>query len=604
MRLVNTLWFLLASAVLAGHAHADFRQDETTKLNEFLDARYEQELQRSPQALTYLGRKEHYDQIDDYSEAGEDINVAALSESLEQMKMLFDYSKLTPQGKSSYDFWAYRVEQEVAAQTYRRSMYTFDQFSGRHTHFANFLINYHEVESVADMEAYIARIKASSRALRQLLKRAQLGASGGVRPPRFAYAYVIEESRGLVSGEPFEGEGDSPLWADVKQEIAGLRASGAIDEHQANRLQQQARQAMLENWGPAYQAIISWLQSDLANTDELARGVHSLPKGGEYYRYRVGLNTQGILGAAEIHALGLREVARIRKEMEGIKRAVGFDGNLEELFDFIRADSQFYFPNTDEGRRAYIDETRTYLAKMRDRLPEYFGILPKAPLLVKRVEAFQEQDGAAAYYQEGTADGSRPGVYYLHLSDMSANNKTDMETTAYHEGYPGHHLQGAIAAERTDMPLFRTQEWYSAYGEGWALYSELLAKEMGAFENPYSDFGRLLNEMWRAVRLVLDTGIHAKGWSEQQAFDYMMANIASPEATVRSEVQRYIVSPGQALSYKMGMLKILELRARAKQQLGSKFDIRGFHDVVLGGGAVPLPLLERAVDNWIVSQGR
>lgn len=249
----------------------------------------------------------------------------------------------------------------------------------------------------------------------------------------------------------------------------------------------------------------------------------------------------------------------------------------------------------------YLDGATERLNYIADQLPLFFGTLPKADLVVKRVEPFREQDGAAQHYYPGTPDGSRPGVYYAHLSDMSAVPTNQLEVIAYHEGNPGHHMQIAIAQELTSVPTFRTQAGFTAYTEGWGLYAELLAKEMGAYNDAYSDFGRLSTEMWRAVRLVVDTGLHAKGWTEQQAIDYFAANTPEPMESIRSEVRRYIVTPGQATSYKIGMLKIIELRKKSEAALGDKFDIRAFHDTILGGGAMPLNLLERRIDTWIAS---
>jgi uncharacterized protein (DUF885 family) len=307
--------------------------------------------------------------------------------------------------------------------------------------------------------------------------------------------------------------------------------------------------------------------------------------------------------ADEIHELGLKEVARIRGDMEAIKASVGFEGTLNAFFTMLRDskdDERFYYPDTDEGRLAYIADATADIERIKAELPNYFGILPKADLIVKRVEAFREQDGAAQHYFPGTPDGTRPGIYYAHLSDMTAMPKRELEVIAYHEGIPGHHMQIAIAQELTGVPQFRTQANFTAYAEGWGLYSEWLAKEMpGTYDDPYSDFGRLGSEIWRAIRLVIDTGLHSKGWTEEQAVQYFLDNAAITEAQARSEVQRYIVMPGQATAYKIGMIKIQELRAKAESELGDKFDIRGFHDTVLGGGAMPLELLERKVDAWI-----
>ena len=286
--------------------------------------------------------------------------------------------------------------------------------------------------------------------------------------------------------------------------------------------------------------------------------------------------------------------------------AFGFEGSLAEYFVFLRDtkdDERLYYPNTDEGRQGYIDDATAAIDNIKTMLPDYFGILPKADMVVKRVEPFREQDGAAQHYYPSTPDGSRPGIYYAHLSDMTAMPKRELEVIAYHEGLPGHHMQIAIAQELEGVPTFRTQAGFTAYIEGWALYTEWLAKQMpGTYQDPLSEFGRLGSEMWRAIRLVLDTGLHAKGWTEQQAVDYFKENSAITEEQARSEVRRYMVLPGQATSYKIGMLKIQELLAKSQAELGDKFDYRDFHDVILGGGAVPLSVLERIVDNWIASK--
>jgi uncharacterized protein (DUF885 family) len=303
-----------------------------------------------------------------------------------------------------------------------------------------------------------------------------------------------------------------------------------------------------------------------------------------------------------VHDIGLKEVERIRQEMITIKDQVGFKGSLSEFFVFVNSDEQFFFPNTDEGRQAYLDESTAFLDAISEKLPQYFGILPKADLVVKRVEAFREQDGAPQHYFPGTPDGSRQGIYYVHLSDMNSMPKSTMEGVAYHEGNPGHHMQISIAQELESVPKFRTLGGFTAYVEGWALYSEALAKEMGGYQNPYYDFGRLVNEIWRAIRLVTDTGLHSKGWTEADAIQYFKENSSISEGAIKAEVRRYMVMPGQATSYKIGMLKIQELRLRAENALGDKFDIKAFHDTILGGGAMPLEILERRVNGWIDSQ--
>jgi uncharacterized protein (DUF885 family) len=452
------------------------------------------------------------------------------------------------------------------------------------------------------MEAYIARIAGISLGLGQLLERARLAASEGVRPPGFAYEGVLQQARGLIQGAPFGGEGEAPLWADANAKIDALQKAGKIDEAKSKELRDAARQALLESFKPSYDALIAWFESDMPNADVEASGVGALPRGLEFYDERLAYATTTGMTADEVHEFGLQEVARIRTEMEAIKTEVGFEGPLQEFFTFLREDPRFFFPDTDEGREGYLEAAREHLAVIDARLPDYFGLRPKASLEVKRVEAFREQPGAAQHYFPGTPDGSRPGIYYAHLSDMQAMPKHQLEVIAYHEGSPGHHMQISIAQELESVPEFRTQSFFNAYAEGWGLYAERLAKEMGAYQDPYSDFGRLSSEIWRAIRLVVDTGLHAKGWTEQEAVDYFLANSSSAEAAIRSEVQRYLAWPGQATSYKIGMMKILELREKARAELGDRFDIKGFHDTVLGGGGLPLEILERRVNDWVASR--
>jgi uncharacterized protein (DUF885 family) len=478
----------------------------------------------------------------------------------------------------------------------------FNQMQGPHTGLPQSLINFHRVDDESDMTAYVARIGEMARALDQALERARVAAGEGVHAPRFAYDAVIEQARAVITGAPFGGAGQSPIFADADTKIAALVAGGKIDAARADELRAAATAALLERLKPAYDAIIAFAETDRANSDEVATGVWKLPDGPAYYTDRLAASTTTAMTADEIHAVGLAEVDRIHAEMEAIKTAVGFAGTLQEFFASLRNDPRFLFPNTDDGREGYLQASRDFYAGVQALLPRYFGILPKAGLLVKRVEAFRERPGQAQHYQAGTPDGSRPGTYYAHLIDMNSMPKVEMESVAYHEGIPGHHMQISIAQELTGVPQFRTQFGSTAYIEGWGLYAERLAKEMGRYDDPYSDFGRLGAEIWRAIRLVVDTGLHSKGWTEEQAVQYFLANGPTSEGQVRAEIRRYLVMPGQATSYKVGMMKILELRERARTALGERFDIRGFHDTVLGGGALPLSILERRVDDWVATQ--
>lgn len=575
---------------------------ESEKLNLWFDEKYEQQLQQNPLMLTFLGRKEKYDEFNVMTREEEQKQLAWLKASVKELEEQFDYSKLDNEAKTSYDIWLYQYEEAKENVAFPNNGYVFTQMNGLQAFLTQFLINFHKVDELTDMQAYNKRITGVSKALSDLLVIAKENAEFGVRPPKFAYLGVIEQAQNVITGQPFDDtDKDAPLWADAKSKIDALVAAEKIDQAKATELKNATKHALLTNYQPAYQELITWFENDIANTDEVATGIGKQPNGVDFYNLRLKHSTTTSLTADEIHQIGLSEVSRITQEMEAIKEQVGFEGSLQEFFTFIKTDEQFFYPNTDEGRQGYITDTEVFLDGINKRLPEFFGILPKAPLVVKRVESFREQDGAAQHYFPGTPDGSRPGVYYAHLSDMSSMPKNEMEGIAYHEGNPGHHMQISIAQELTSVPQFRTQASFTAYSEGWGLYSELLAKEMGGYQNPYSDFGRLVNEIWRAVRLVVDTGLHAKGWTEQQAFDYFKSKAPVAEEAIRSEVRRYIVWPGQATAYKIGMLKIQELRANAEKVLGDKFDIRGFHDTVLGGGAMPLPVLEKRVNEWVAS---
>lgn len=576
-------------------------ETESDRLNRWFETRYEEALFRSPLALTMLGRRDRYDEIDDFSEAAADERLHWRARTVEDLRANFDYTLLTDDAKISYDIWSYQYEAAKALAAYRRHEYLFSQMNGAHARLPTLLISQHRVESESDMRAYAARVGELARAIDQLLERARLSANEGIRPPRFAYEAVIEESKKLLGGHPFdvESDRDSPIWADANRKIGVLLDTSSIDDELAGELRALTKKQLLESFGPAYRRLIAWAHTEIEFADPIARGVSALPDGTAYYEAKLAHATTTAMTAAEIHEIGLKEVARIRTEMEAVKQLTGFRGSLQEFFTFVRTDEQFFYSNDDTGRQAYLDDSTAYLDHIRSRLPDFFGLLPKTDLVVRRVESFREQDGAPQHYYGGTPDGSRPGVYYAHLSDMKSMSKVEMEAIAYHEGNPGHHMQVSIALERTEIPLFRRRAFFNSYGEGWGLYAESLAKEMGAYQSPYTEFGRLLTEMWRAIRLVVDTGIHSKGWTEERAIAFFRANSALSAEQIRAEVRRYFVWPGQATSYKIGMLKIQELRTRANEELGTEFDIRRFHDTILGGGMMPLWMLERSVDEWI-----
>ncbi len=577
---------------------------ETDRINAWFDKKYEEELQFSPMGLTFLGRKEQYDKLDEMTEAAEAKRLEWRKATVEEMEAQFVYAKLSPEAKTSYDIWKYQYQLAKDGEPYTDNHYVFDQMNGAQSFLPTFLISFHRVDEESDMVAYVARLNALAPALDQLIERAKKAAGKDMRPPKFAFEGVIDQSQKVITGAPFGAGKDAALWADAQSKIKALLDAGKIDKARAEALTKDARAALLDSVKPAYERLIAWEKDDMAKAPVNASGVGSTQANGKaYYDTALEQNTTTHMTAEQIHELGLKEVERIRGEMMALKDKVGFKGDLDAFFKFIDNDPQFRFPNTDAGRQAYIDTATAVLDNIKKELPNYFGLLPKADLVVKRVEAFREQDGAAQHYFPGTPDGSRPGVYYAHLSDMNAMPKPELEVIAYHEGLPGHHMQISIAQELKSVPQFRTQAGFTAYIEGWGLYAEWLAKEMpGTYKDPYSQFGQLSSEMWRAVRLVVDTGLHAKGWTEQQAVEFFDANTAVPITAIKSEVQRYLIMPGQATAYKIGMIKIQDLRKKAETELGDKFDIKGYHDTVLGGGALPLEILERRVDEWIASK--
>lgn len=594
------------TAALNEQAAADSVEQTSARLNAWFDAKYEEQLQFSPVQMTFLGRKDKYDQIDCFTFACADEQLAWMKAATDELKASFDYASLTPTDQDSYDLWVYQYERAAAGVAYRNNGFVFDQMNGPQSFAPTFLMQFHAISEEADARALIARYTATAEGLRDALAIAKENAAKGVHAPKFAYEGVIDQSKKVITGAPFTAGPDSMIFADFKADVRALVDAGKTTPEVAATLISEAEAALQGDFLAVYNEIIAFATADMVNAPDPAgpQGANLQPNGEAYYNFMLASQTTTSLTADEIHNLGLQEVARIQAEMEAIKTEVGFSGTLGEFFTSIRDDKdneQHYYPDTDEGREAYIADATAAINNIKTKLPDYFGILPKADLVVKRVEAFREQPGAAQHYFPGTPDGSRPGIYYAHLSDMKSMPKGELEVIAYHEGLPGHHMQISIAQELTSVPKFRTQAGFTAYSEGWGLYSEKLASEMpGTFEDPYSDFGRLGSEIWRAIRLVVDTGLHSKGWTEEQAVQYFLANSAITEAQARSEVQRYIVMPGQATAYKIGMIRIQQLRAKAEAELGEKFDIRAFHDTVLGGGALPLDVLSRKVDQWIL----
>lgn len=577
---------------------------ETERLNAWFEEKFNEAIARSPMSATFLGSRENYDKWDDASEAAQQAELEIQRANVAEMRETFDPANLTGQGQLSFRLAEYELERDEIAAKWRGYNYAFSQMRGSHAGIASFLIGQHKVTSKSDAEAYIARLKGVETYLGQNLENAKTSAERGIRPPLFVYDFVIEGAANVVDGYPFEGvgpESPSPLYADFTSKTDALVTNGTITLDEADQLKFEARGALLDHVYPTYFDLITWVSEDKANatTDD---GAWKHPSGAEYYRDRLSLMTTTDMSADEVHDLGLSEVARIHDEMRTIMTEVGFEGSLQDFFNFTRTDAQFFKPTTDEGKAEYLAEATAMIDTMREALPSVFNTFPQAELEVKAVEAFREKAAGKAFYQRPAPDGSRPGVYYANLYRMEDMPLYQMEALAYHEGIPGHHMQLAISQELTGIPKFRKYGGYTAYTEGWGLYSEFLPKEMGFYEDPYSDFGRLAMELWRAARLVVDTGLHEKQWTREEAIDYLLTNTPNPEGDARKAIERYIVMPGQATAYKIGMIKIVELREDARTRLGDAFDIRDFHDVVLKDGPVPLEILEENVEAWITKQ--
>lgn len=498
----------------------------------------------------------------------------------------------------SYKLYKLELENEIEDYEYRFYDYPINQMFGYHDNIPAFLINMHRIDSLVDAHAYIERMKGIPRAFDEVIDGMKLREQNGIVPPKFVFDKVIESSRNIIKGKPFSNSTESSvLLEDFKQKIQALD----LTEQEESKLINDAEKALISSVKPAYEKMIAKLedQQQRATTDH---GAWKFPRGEAFYNNRLKRITTTGLNAHEIHEIGLSEVARIHGEMEKIKEQVGFEGSLQDFFEFMRTDQQFYYPNTPEGKEQYLNEATGLIEVMKGRLDDLFNIKPEADIIVKAVEPFREKSAGKAFYQQPAIDGSRPGIYYANLYDMNAMPIYQMEALAYHEGIPGHHMQLAIAQELDGLPMFRKFKNHTAYVEGWGLYSELVPKEIGFYEDPYSDFGRLAMELWRSCRLVVDTGIHSKKWTREQGIAYYKENTPNAESDCIKMVERHIVMPGQATAYKVGMNKIVELREEAKAWMGDQFDIKEFHDVVLNNGSLPLNVLEEMVQDWADSK--
>jgi uncharacterized protein (DUF885 family) len=573
---------------------------ESKRANEFFDKCWDETVARHPVDESFYGIKRHYDQLEDLSDEKAAADLKALQDQLATLHREFKLESLDASTQLSYKLFELEVERAAEEFRFRNDIYPISQMRGVHAQIPTFLINVHKVDNEKDAQAYIARLNAIPKLFDQVIVNLRTCEGKGVVAPKFVFPLVLEACHKVISGVPFDESGrDSPLLADFKKKVGALKEP---NDAARSKLIDEAKGALSNSVKPAYEKLIAFLEDQSKRANGNA-GVWKFPDGAEFYKMALRHTTTTNLSADEIHQLGLKEVARIHGEMEKIREKVGFKGDLSAFFKFMRDDPQFYLPDSDEGRAKYLAKAVQIVDEMKKRLDELFITKPKADIVVKAVEKFRESSAGAAFYQQPAPDGSRPGMFYVNLRDMRDQPVYQLEALAHHEGIPGHHMQIAIAQELTGIPKFRKLgARFTAYTEGWGLYSELTPKEIGMYQDPYSDFGRLSLELLRAARLVVDTGMHAKKWTRDQAIDYLKQNTPNSEGECVDAINRYIVMPSQATAYKIGMLKILELREKAKHELGTKFDIRQFHDVVLTNGALPLDVLEDLVNRWIKSK--
>lgn len=590
----------LAGLLLSTAASAAFAQgpagDLDARFTAFLDAAFDESLALSPEGMTDQGLKTDYDKLDDYTDAGAAKSLAVSEAQLARMKAQFDFAALGAQSKTSWRLFEERVEREREGRKWRDHFYLATTNGSAAGEIPVFMINNHKVDSVADAEAYVSRLKEVERVMREVSARIKASADKGVVAPAFTFAPVDADARKVLAGAPFSEGPDTPLWADFKAKVGGLQ----IAQADKDRLLAAGRAALLGPFKAGYDHFLA-VQKTVQPLAKGNDGAWALPDGAAYYAFRLKTSTTTTMSAAEVHKMGLDNLARVQGEMRAIMAKVGFTGSLQDFFKSLKTDPARQYPNTPAGKEAYLKDARGYIAQVMVKAPQYFQRLPKAPLEVRAVEAWREATAAVAFYNRPTPDGSRPGIFYVNLADMTQVLKPQIEGIAYHEGAPGHHFQIALSQELTGVPKFRKFGFYGAYTEGWGLYAERLGKEMGFYADPYSDFGRLSLEAWRAVRLITDTGMHAMKWSREKAIDFFRENSLLSERDIVKEIERYLCNPGQATSYMVGQQRILTLRDKARAALGAKFDIRAYHDVVLREGALPLDVLTQNVDAYIAA---
>jgi uncharacterized protein (DUF885 family) len=573
-----------------------YSEQEKKQTSEQLTALLKQfqswQLDSSPMSQSYRGKKTNYDQWDNLSDTFNQQQNIKIKLFLQDAKAI-EKKALEYQQALSLDVLIYDLQQSIEFQSYYRLNYPLNQMFGLHTQVPTFMLNIHQIDTIQDARDYVARIRGVKPLFNELIKQLKAREALGINPPKFVYDSVIEASQTQLNGYPLDkSKTHHIIWTDFLKKVDSL---GMYDSSK-KVLTQGLKKALTRYYKPAYQKLIKHLTASSVNAGK-DTGFHQFESGMAYYNLRLQAATTTDLNAQQIHNMGLKEIANIKQQIFELLPQLGFL-NIESLFEYTRSNPDAFY---QDGQQA-ISDSKTYINDINRQLHTAFSNIPNIPMEVKAVEAFREASAPVAFYQSASDDGKRPGRYYMNLSKLNEMPKFQFEALAYHETLPGHHLQSIYAISSKSIPEFRRRNNFTAYSEGWGLYAERLGKELGGYKTPWTEYGRLLMELWRANRLAIDTGLHSLGWDIDQALAFRLTNTPFSKADSINAIQRYLVMPGQATAYKIGQLKIIELRETAEKQLGGRFDLAEFHGLILNLGPLPLSLLEQQVNRWIASK--
>jgi uncharacterized protein (DUF885 family) len=586
------------TALTGGALSAETGPTESQRFIAFANEIHARDLEDSPMLAAAFGSRQGDDRWDDVSDAAQSDRIVRIRADMARARADFDHDRLDERTQLQLRVFIGEERLLLERHRWRDHLYPLNPTTGLHLEVPDILIHQNPIATAADAEAYIRRIEGVKILFEQFSADMREREKKGFSMPRLVYPLLIDQCRGIVDGAPFSPGADSPIWADFNRKIDAASLSQAAKD----ALRAQARIALLDSLAPAYWGLIGLLEEQEAHTP-ITAGVWQQPGGDAFYRFLVRQFTTTDMTPRQIHTLGLREVKRLHAEMRAVLGRLGFKGTLREFMANAKSDPRFYYPNDDAGREAFLARARGLMAAMNDRITDDFLAAPALTLRIERTAAYRETSLPAGDYAAGTPDGKLPATIYLNLTDMGTMPTYELEDLLYHEGIPGHHLQfSTILVDERIPALRKINAWWqdTAFVEGWALYAERLAKDMGFYQDPYADFGRLSGELWRACRLVVDSGIHFKHWTRERAIHYLDEN--TPRSDSAREVDRYIAVPGQATAFMVGMKTFLDERERARVALGPNFDIRGFHDAVLHNGFIPLWAVRESVRSWVAEQ--